>query len=140
MLQESLDTATREESAAREGKGRSGGRFCGCEDGRRDAAGRREANDEKRSAIVFVPAGNLPVVIHHHAIRGTQTQASTFANGLSRVERIEDTLWFSHPVAGVGEFQYHFLALPASHYSKRAAAGLFQSVDGVADDLHEYLL
>src|SRR6266568_514105 len=63
-----------------------------------------------RPTLSSVVAGDLALVILHHAIGGAETQPGAFTNGLGGIERVEDTLRITQAWAGVGEFDDDFIA------------------------------
>src|SRR5579863_1817779 len=98
-----------------------------------------ELYDEEGAAFGPVLASNLAVVFLNDAIDCAQTEAGAFADWFGCVEGIEDALGLADARAGVGELQHGLAAQPVGDDFERAAAGFFQRVHGILDDLDEGL-
>src|SRR5579871_1657297 len=74
-----------------------------------------------------------------HAVDGAQAKARALADGLGRIERIEDAVRLFDTGARIGELNHSLVALPAGGYFDKATAGSFQRVLRVFQDLRESL-
>ena len=95
----------------------------------------REPHDEDGAASGFVLAGDLPMMILHHAVSGAQAKTRAFPDGLRRIERIENLLGFENARAAVREFDHYFSAFPSRTDPQRSASNFFEGVRRVVDDL-----
>src|SRR5579884_996885 len=70
-----------------------------------------QADGEQSAALGLIGAGDLTAVFLNDAVGSTQAEASSFTDGLSGVEGIEDTMRFADAGAGVGEFEHDVTSL-----------------------------
>src|SRR2546427_11671960 len=78
---------------------------------RRCSPERGQSDLKSRSTFRTVVAGDLPLVILHHAVGSAEPEAGAFADGLGGIERIEDPLGITQAGSGIGEFDHDFVAL-----------------------------
>lgn len=117
-------------------------RFLRLSDGqraRRILAGYGQYEHEQGATLRFVSAGDEALVILHHAIDGTQSQARAFADRLRGVERIEHSIRLFYAGAAVGELDHDFVFVMLSAYDKQASARFLESIQSILDDLNECL-
>src|ERR1700674_846140 len=94
-----------------------------------------QAQHEYRSAFRLVLAGDLSLMILHHAVDGAESQAGALADGLRSVEGIEDAMRLFDSRSAIGKLQHHFLRLKLGADSKQASARFFQGIQSVFDNL-----
>ncbi len=77
----------------------------------------------------------------HDAVADAESEAGAFAHALRSVERIEDALGIFDSCAVVGELRANVSAHGGDANLELAGApGFKNGVDGVVDDVQEYLL
>src|ERR1700678_129467 len=78
-------------------------------------------------------------MILHNTVHGAKAKARALADGLSRIERIEDAMRIFDAAAVVGKLDYHLSGFELGANAKKPSARFFERVQSVFDDLHECL-
>jgi hypothetical protein len=102
-------------------------------------AGRRQAKNEDRSTLSLVVAGDLPAVILHDSVDCAQAEAGALADGLGRIEGIEDTMRLFDSGAAIGKLDDDLISLLSGDHLQRASVAFFEGVKSVFEDLDEGL-
>jgi len=99
----------------------------------------RQAEHKGGAAFGIILTGNLSPMILHDTVGGAQSQASAFADRLGGVERIEDAMRLFDARAAIGKMNHHVCSLRVGADPKQSSAGFLQGIQGIFDDLNEYL-